>query len=186
MDLPEVEPQAQEVFDIPRLTDGELVLKPFELGDAADHLAGDDDQQARWLGGKSTEASVRGWILRNKEHWKNDGPVYNFSVRDAAGRLIGMVEANTNYQALRGVDEGDANISYAIYPQARRKGYASRAVTLLETFLAGRGMRRSVIRVPPENMASLGVPRRLGYEDTGKITAEDGEDVRVFVKDLQK
>jgi len=57
------------------LTDGEITLKPFSLEDAPAHLAGDDGEQAKWLGGRSTEENVHNWILKNQEHWKNQGPI---------------------------------------------------------------------------------------------------------------
>jgi len=95
-----------------------------------------------------------------------------------------MVDANTDHENLDGVDEGDANISYAVYPQARGKGYGSKAIGLLETFLAAKGIKRSVIRVSPENGPSLAVPVRLGYQDKGQITSKDGDELRVFVKEL--
>jgi RimJ/RimL family protein N-acetyltransferase len=168
----------------PELTDGDIGLRPFALEDVPAHLAGDDDEQARWLGGKSTEESVRSWIRRNQEHWKNDGPIFNFAITDAEGQIVGMVEANTSWDDLEGLEQGDANVSYAVYPTARRKGYASRAVALLEGFLADKGVRRSVIRVATENTASLAVPTRLGYLDHGLVVSRDGDELRVFVKRL--
>jgi RimJ/RimL family protein N-acetyltransferase len=181
-----MQPEEQNIKpDLPELADGEIALRPFELEDAEDHLAGDDDEQARWLGGKSTEESVRSWIQRNQEHWKNDGPIYNFAIIGTEGRIAGMVDANTDHTENDGVEEGDANVSYAIYPHARGKGYATKAIRLLEGFMAYKGVKRSVIRVPPENTASIGVPVRLGYEDEGSITSKDSDELRVFVKDLR-
>ena len=184
MEIPSMKPEAETSPKLPELTDGEITLKPFSLEDIPAHLAGDDEEQAKWLGGKSTEESVHNWILKNQEHWKNDGPIYNFAIRDAEGQIVGMVDANTDHEHLEGVYEGDANISYAVYPLARGKGYGSKAISLLESFLAEKGIKRSVIRVSPENSPSLAVPVRLGYEDKGQITSKDGDELRVFVREL--
>ncbi|HMD41276.1 MAG TPA: hypothetical protein VKH15_18460 [Candidatus Acidoferrum sp.] len=35
----------------PRLTDGLIFLRPLSAEDAADHLAGEDDEMAKWLSG---------------------------------------------------------------------------------------------------------------------------------------
>ena len=57
------------------------------------------------------------------------------------------------------------NISYGIYPEARGKGYAVEAVKLLMQFLKKLGHKRTIIRVNPQNVASLSVPRKLGFEE---------------------
>lgn len=145
------------------LTDQELTLRPYTLADAEYHLTHEDEEIEKWLsGGKSTKESVEKWILRNADHWKNGGPIFNFAVVDN-GVLVGMVEANSDREAIRELEEGDVNISYAIFPEARGHGYASRAVTLLMKFLKHKGFKRAIIRVEPENTASMGVPLKLGF-----------------------
>jgi len=168
---------------LPELTDDEIVLRPFTVADVPAHLAGDDAEQAKWLGGKSTEESARSWIQTNQEHWKTGEPIYNFAIRNAEDQLVGWVEANVDHEGL-GLSEGDANISYAVYPHARGKGYVGKAITLLESFLAEKGIKRSVIRVSPENTASLAVPMRLGYDDKGDGVSKDGDLLRTFTKQL--
>jgi RimJ/RimL family protein N-acetyltransferase len=168
-----------------RITDGEITLDPFTVEDVKVHLANDDEENIKWLSGqKSTEESVLNWILKNQEFWKNNGPVYNFTIRDVDGQLVGMVEANTAHGEDEGFEVGDANISYAIYPMARGRGYVSRAVTLIEEFLRSRNVTRGVIRVAPDNLASLAVPVRLGYIDKGQHVSVDGDLLQMFTKDL--
>src|SRR3989338_2694034 len=107
-------------------TDGVISLKPFELEDALAHLAGEDEEQQKWLSeGKSSLESVEKWIKKNLEYWKNDGPVFNFAIW-VNGNLVGMVEANTDIKKVEGMKDGQANVSYGIYPQYRGKGYAAR------------------------------------------------------------
>jgi RimJ/RimL family protein N-acetyltransferase len=95
-----------------------------------------------------------------------------------------MVEANFMLDAHDGIDEGDANISYGLYPAARGKGYASRAVNLMVEFLWERGVRRAVIRVAPGNERSLRVPRRTGFTEDRTIVSGDHDTLVIFVKDL--
>jgi RimJ/RimL family protein N-acetyltransferase len=93
-------------------------------------------------------------------------PSFNFAVQDAiTDELMGMVEANYDWSHIDGLSEGDANVSYGLYPQYRGHGFVARALTLLHTYLSESSIKRSVIRVEPENKASLAVPRRLGYRE---------------------
>jgi len=51
------------------LTDGVIFLRPLHLGDAVDHLAGEDEEMAKWLsGGRSTLAGVQSYITSSEEH----------------------------------------------------------------------------------------------------------------------
>jgi len=127
------------------ITDGNVLLRPFRPEDAEAHLAGEDDEQVRWVsGGRGTLAGILAWIEANQRHWRAGGPVFSFAILDAdTGTLLGMVEANTDPFRIDGLHEGDANISYGLYPAARGHGYASRAVTLVMDFLQSRGLRRA-------------------------------------------
>lgn len=172
-------------MNLPTLTDKTITLKPFTDDDIDAHVSGDDEEQIKWLndGHPSTMESTSRWVARNKKFWEENGPIFNFAIRDANNELVGMIDANTDTSNLIGLTAGDANISYSLHPSARGKGFASRAVTLVEDFLAEKGIKRSVIRVHPGNKASAAVPIRLGYEDHGVIDTDDGG-LRIFSKDL--
>ena len=120
-------------MDLLELTDGTILLRPFRPEDAATHLTGEDAEQVRWLsGGRGTLVRVLAWIEANQRHWQAGGPVFNFAIVNAStGTLLGMVEATTDYRRIAGLRQGDANISYGLYPGARGHGYASRAVALV-------------------------------------------------------
>ena len=102
----------------------------YDSADVDAHVAGHDAKRARYLGAfPSTPEKVLEWIEANQMSWANGGPIYNFGVVEVAtDELVGMVEANTSAEQMEGVAEGEANISYNIYPRARRQGYATRAV----------------------------------------------------------
>lgn len=169
-----------------KFSDGVITLRQFTLEDAQEHLEGEDEEQIKWLsGGKSTLEGVKKWIEKSKGHWENDGPFFAFAVLDAENKLIGMVEANVDYEHFEGYEEGDVNISYGLYPFARGKGYASRAVDILTKFLKDKGSKRAVIRIDPENENSQKVPTRCGFVKTGEMTTKKGEKFLIFVKNLE-
>ncbi len=174
--------------ELPELSDGVVRLKPFEMADAEKHLRGDDSEQEKWLsGGKSTLEGVQEWIKRNQEYWEKNGPIFNLSIRTSDdNKLVGMIEANIDFRNVEGIEEGDANISYGLYPEAREKGYMIRAVALVEKFLQNRGIKRAVIRVAPENVNSLRVPVGCGFKEAGQLETKNGDKLIMFVKELQK
>lgn len=168
-----------------QFTDGVITIRPFELTDAAEHLAGEDDEQIKWLsGGKGTLAGIQDWIARAQRFWSDGGPVFTFAIVDASETVVGMVEANTDRAMIPDLQAGDANISYGLYPFARRQGYATRAVHLAMGFIASRGIQRAVIRVHPDNARSLLVPQRCGFTQERTIVTDSGEPFVVFVKKL--
>jgi len=81
---------------IPSVTDGIIQLRPLTQADATAHLAGEDDEMAKWLsGGRSTPATVQTAIASFEEQWHSAGPRRAFGVFACSnGQLIGFVEAN--------------------------------------------------------------------------------------------
>ena len=65
------------------------------------------------------------------------------------------------------------NVGYYLFPTARRKGYASRAVELLLEHL-GRDTPHTVatLLIHPENSRSLALARRLGFAQEGEVDGE--------------
>ena len=169
------------------LTDGFITLRPFVLENAIEHLTNEDEAQIKWLSGeKGTLEGVQNWIKRNQQYWDNDGPVFNFAIFDQKNNLIGLIEANTDYRNLDGVEEGDANISYGLYPFARRKGYMVRAISLMNDFLKNKKVKRSIIRIDPKNVDSLKVPQRSGFAENGIISINKNKKLAIFIKNLIK
>ncbi len=166
------------------LSDGVVTLRPFALTDVETHLAGEDEEQVRWLsGGTSTRTSVTAWIERNLHSWTTDGPIYNFAVCSMAQhRPIGMIEAN---RRVCGFLPHVANVSYGLYPSARGRGYASRAVRLMVAYLSQRGdISTAVIQVDPENQRSARVAERAGFRSVGRRVSPDGHVFDTYVKSL--
>lgn len=170
------------------LTDGSVLLRPFRIKDAREHFLGQDKALIRWLTNKkSTLEEIKDWIRKNQKYWENNGPIFNFAIVDTKkNKLVGMVEANFNYKTLEVLREreGEVNISYGLYPFARGKGYASRAVNLIVAFLKDKGFSRATITVRPENKNSLKVPLRCGFKENGVIIKKNKDKLNLFIKNL--
>jgi len=146
-----------------RLTDGVVVLDGHTLADAAEHLAGEDEEHARrfgWFPKRSTERTVTAAIERWQEQWRTGGATRAFALRDAAtGKLLGGCE-------LRLGGDGVAAMSYWVFPFARRHGYASRAVRLACRYaFAELDVKRIELHVAVDNAASRGVARSAGFDE---------------------
>jgi RimJ/RimL family protein N-acetyltransferase len=152
---------------LPERTDGVVRLRPLAPCDAAEHLAGEDIELWRWLtnGRPGTIETVNALIERSQASWSTLGPIRNFGLWDeATGALAGNIEANSAQETLA---PGEVNISYAIWPTFRGRGYATRAIELLCTYLATEtGAEAAIIRVEPENTRSVAVARRSGFTPT--------------------
>lgn len=161
-----------------------LFLRPLTPADADAHLAGEDEEQVRWFGGRpSTRQNVLAFIERMQRARDENRALWNFGVWDGRrGQLVGNVEGNAE-AGIDGVGRGEANISYVIFPSWRRRGFGVQAVRLLSDFLRDEGIERAVIRAHPENVASIRVAERAGFTRTGMIETDEGPMVR-FVRDL--
>ncbi len=168
------------------LSDGVIAIRPLRLEDAAAHLAGEDAETVRWLsGGVSDVAGTRSWIERSARHWRDGGPTFVFGIWQISPRtLVGIIEANTDHRHLDAVPEDGANISYGLHSRARSRGYMPRALSLLEDFLRGLEVGVAVIRVDPENEASLRVPARSGYVFQETITSSQGDQLAIWHRRL--
>jgi len=166
------------------LTDGVIFLRPQTVEDAADHLAGEDEEMARWVsGGRGTPATVEAFIRNNQESWRNGSPRRSFGIFDCAStRLIGFIEVNM----ARIVNPGQVNVSYGIFPQWRRKGLALRAIDLMDHYLrTATEARQIVLRIAPANTASLRLAERAGFTFQGLFDEPEGRMAR-YVRELAR
>ena len=171
--------------DVPVLTDGVILLSCLSRQDAAQHRAGEDEDQIRWLsGGPGSMDSVLRWIDDNRAQWRSGGPRRHFGVRDVAtDELVGNAEANL---ALEGLAPTEVNISYAVFPPWRGHGIARRAVLLICDWLrTDPSYETAVIRVAPDNIHSHRVPTEAGFVEKGLVRSPDGEELVRYEKHLR-
>lgn len=165
------------MYDVaPRLTDGTVVLDAFAPEDAASHLAGEDDELARrfgWFPRRSTLAGVRATMARWRDQWAKQDAVRTFAVRLAdSGQLVGGCE-------LRLGDDLTASLSYWTLPVFRRRGLATRAVVLVTGYaFETLGVTEIKADIEPDNTASRGVARRVGFVEAGATQASPGADAQ--------
>ena len=161
----------------PRLTDGIIFLRPLRAEDAADQLAGEDEEMAKWVsGGRSTPASVQAFIRNSQESSRNRGPRRAFGVFDcASNRLVGFIEVNL----ARVVELGEVNVSYGVFRQWRRQGLALRAINLMDEYLRRETQARQIVlRIAPANTASLKLAEKSGFTLVGLFDEPEGPMVR--------
>ena len=167
---------------VAELTDGVIFLRPLHPEDAFDHLAGEDDEMAKWLsGGRSTLATVQGYIAVCEEQWRTNGPRRAFGVFDCAtNRLIGSIEANLAYCLV----PGQVNVSYGVFPDWRGKGVAQRALDLMSFYSRNSTEpRQMVVRIACENATSLKVAQKSGFQFVGIFEEPQGPMAR-YARDL--
>ncbi|MEL5953354.1 GNAT family N-acetyltransferase [Streptomyces sp. CLV115] len=150
-----------------------MVLSPPRLDDVDAHLAGDDELLVRWLSGEpATRAGTEAYFRHCIEQWATCGPLRAFGIRTAARRtLVGYIDLRFD---VVGLEPGQGNISYALYPDWRGQGLVTRAVRLICRYAAAEGVTQAVIRVDPENRASAAVARRSGFIHDKQLLEDDG------------
>jgi len=132
-------------------TDGVVTLRPPRSGDAELLVAGRDDEFFRWLGPGAESPSPVACV------WVDD-------------ELVGWVDYDVEHEWLR---PGEVNVGYYLFPAARGKGYASRAVELLLVHLDRETEHTTAtLLIHPENARSLRLARRLGFEASGEVDGE--------------
>jgi RimJ/RimL family protein N-acetyltransferase len=151
----------------PKLSDGVITLTFFARSDAPVLLEADGDAEHRRRFDfpddfvPSLQHSEN--VIARWERERLAGVRFAFAVRSVAnGELLGGCE-------LRPLGDGAANLSYWTYPRHRRRGVASRAVTLAcEVAVAEFDFRSLQIVADPDNIPSRQMAARNGFEEVGE------------------
>jgi RimJ/RimL family protein N-acetyltransferase len=156
---------------VPSLTDGVVVLTGYTSDDVAAHLAGEDEETARrfgWWPQTSTEATVRDAFNHWADSWETGGPTRTFAAREVeTGRLVGGCELRLN--------PGEPpEVSYWTAASERRRGHATRALTLLLQYARSIGVTQVESHVAEDNQASRRVAEKAGFHLAGTFTDHDG------------
>ncbi|MGO4634401.1 GNAT family N-acetyltransferase [Streptomyces sp. 2RAF24] len=108
-------------------------------------------------------------------------PYRSFGIR--AGRCVGSVGLRF---AAAGLAHGDVDVTYRLHPEARGRGFATRAVLLACAHARCEGARRAVIQTPADDPAAAAVARRAGFLRRGQISHRDGTVVDWYVRELDR
>ena len=146
-------------------------LRVLRHVDAEVWKAGEDPEQIRWFEApgpspiENIVAAIDGW----RSNWSANGPVRHWGIWTDDG-LSGGVEVRVR-------DDGKANISYVVFPAARRRHLATESVSLVSTWALERLDVVAIVAVVGEdNVASRGVAASAGFVLDGRAEPwEHGE-----------
>jgi len=82
-------------------------------------------------------------------------------------------------------DDGEAEISYTVAPEFRRRGFASEAVSaLVDSLLSRPKITCAIARITPDNLPSAGLLAKLGFArdpNLSKTITTNGRTIPVLV-----
>jgi RimJ/RimL family protein N-acetyltransferase len=165
-------------------------LRPLTAADAEAHCAGEDELTVRWLtGGYGDVAGTIAYF-----QWLADNEAAGAGKRGYGVWLGDLLAGYVDVDPELGGDlgPGEVNLSYAVHPWARGRGVAVAAVLLICDRLREQAIgQRAVIRVEPENVASVRVAEKAGFHLEREIASAtdvhaDGspKTLRVYLLDL--
>jgi [ribosomal protein S5]-alanine N-acetyltransferase len=149
----------------PRLQDGDIALRPFRVRDAAAVASACRDPDIlrfTFMKEGLTQGEAGQWIDTRNERWPMGHPL--FAVVDAhEDHLLGQVGLNFNPRHV------SAEAHYWVVASERRRGVASRALSLLIDWGFSKGIERIFLVIHPENKASNGLASQLGFTREGVL-----------------
>jgi RimJ/RimL family protein N-acetyltransferase len=166
------------------LTDGVVAVRPRRPTDVdAVAAASHDPAGPRWLDDPPMDAAARATSMTRVEDAWRSGRAAPLVIADAVtDEPIGII--NLQFR-----EQGEASIAYAVFPAARGRGIAPRAVDLLTAWAFGDlGLNGLLIEADEANTASLRVAEKCGFRrvaerDTGPDErGGDGRTTVVFAR----
>jgi RimJ/RimL family protein N-acetyltransferase len=144
-------PVMVELFDDPQVDRWTPLRRPFDLAAARAYL---HPARTRRAEGRSVQLAIT-----TDEH-------------TALGEVLLFVTGPDG----REPDGRDAELAYAVGPASRRQGLATRAVRLMTRYAYQTlGTLRVILRIDPDNSASVGVARAAGFVLTDAAPTSHGD-----------
>lgn len=152
----------------PALSDGVIVLRQWEVDDAAEQLAAFTDplfvQYSDWAPITLDQVVERITVV---DRARDDGTGVHLAIADANDprKILGEVSLHSIESAHQ-----RAGMGYWLAPSARGRGAATRAVKLLADWaFADLGLARLEITCGPDNVGSQRVALRCGFRREGLL-----------------
>ena len=124
-----------------------------------------------------TEGGV-GFLGRRLEQMQAEPEVQGWLVRALVLRLDGTMIGHAGFHGspgTQGLADGKAELGYTVFPEHRRRGYATEAAEALMGWAESQGIHDFVASVSPDNEPSLAIVHKLGFVQTGdQWDEEDG------------
>jgi RimJ/RimL family protein N-acetyltransferase len=139
-----------------------FLLRPFTLEDVSpDNDAIEHPDSSHWLNPVSAGDPAK--VYSGIEEMRTSGEGLTFTIADTDGAYLGSIVL-----FVKGHDT--AELAYVVAPEARGRGLARGAVTLLGDWAVGSlGIHRLQLCISPENAASLRVAEACGYREEGLL-----------------
>ncbi|MFJ7068669.1 GNAT family N-acetyltransferase [Streptomyces sp. NPDC101115] len=116
--------------------------------------------------------------------WRAHGPARTFGIR--AGRLVGAVQLRPAAAEPADLAGHDVDLGFVLEPEARGRGFATRAVLLACGHARAEGARRAVIVTTAGHATASAVARRAGFAHRGQISHADGTLLDWHVRPLDR
>lgn len=172
----------------PVLSKGDCTLRVLTVVDAADWYRGEDEEQRRWfefppgprppfaVAVARVERCVETW----RAAWRAGGPQHHWGIWTENGHVLsGGVEVRVRA-------DRRANVSYIVFPNARRRGLATLAVRLAAGWAFSQLDIDGLVAVVDErNVASRGVALASGFELEGLADAWEYSESGVMLRYAQ-
>ena len=166
---------------LPALSDGSVLLRAAAPQDLPAIEAGlHDPDVIRWIGPQPP--SARDLLMRDEEWWAKGSPT--LSICELDGTCVGKV-----WMSIREGDRSTGFVGYWLLPIARRRGFATTAVSLLSNWAVRElGVTKVRLTTAPDNERSQRVAERSGFRRVlpragEAVDAERGDD---FVYELHE
>ena len=171
------------------LTDGNVILRPFELSDA-EALFEKRRREEKYLpvlpdpDKRVSLESIRQRIVSALDCWDRRGPELVFGIWFRK-RLVGWIKIDTNNQKHEWLKKGETLMETMTFSGTEYRMYEAESVNLALDFLKRKGFTSVLFVVKPSRVSSLIVPSVCGFDERVEQKGSNSKNF-VFLKYLQE